>query len=64
MRKVREFMVRDPLTVFKKTNVAEVAKIMLTNDFGQIPVRGTKDELVGMIYDVDVLCAIAGNTND
>jgi CBS domain-containing protein len=63
-RKVREFMVRDPLTVFKRTNVAEVAKIMLTNDFGQIPVRGTKDELVGMIYDVDVLCAIAGNSND
>ena len=37
---------------------------MLNNDFGQIPVRGTKDELVGMIYDVDVLCAIAGNSDD
>ena len=63
-RKVKDFMVPNPHTVFKRTNVAEVAKIMLNNDFGQIPVRGTKDELVGMIYDVDVLCAITGNNND
>ena len=30
-RKVKDFMVKDPYTVFKKTNVSEVAKIMLTN---------------------------------
>ena len=62
-RKVSEFMIRNPTTVFKKTNVAEVARIMLSRDFGQIPVRGTKDELIGMVYDVDVLCAI-GNSNE
>lgn len=37
---------------------------MLTNDFGQIPVHGNKDELVGMVYDVDVLCALSGNINE
>lgn len=63
-RKVKDFMVKDPYTVFKKTNVSEVAKIMLTNDFGQIPVHGNKDELVGMVYDVDVLCALLGNINE
>ncbi len=63
-RKVKDFMVRNPYTVFKKTNVSEVAKIMLTNDFGQIPVHGNKDELVGMVYDVDVLCALSGNINE
>ena len=63
-RKVKDFMVKDPYTVFKKTNVSEVAKIMLTNDFGQIPVHGNKDELVGMVYDVDVLCALSGNNNE
>ncbi len=63
-RKVKDFMVKDPYTVFKKTNVSEVAKIMLTNDFGQIPVHGNKDELVGMVYDVDVLCALSGNINE
>ena len=63
-RKVKDFMVKGPYTVFKKTNVSEVAKIMLTNDFGQIPVHGNKDELVGMVYDVDVLCALSGNINE
>lgn len=63
-RKVRDFMVKNPYTVFKKTNVSEVAKAMLVNDFGQIPVHGNKDELVGMVYDVDVLCALSGNINE
>ncbi len=63
-RKVKDFMVKDPISVFKKTNISEVARIMLANDFGQIPVHGNKDELVGMIYDVDVLCALSGNTNE
>lgn len=63
-KKVRDYMVKDPITVFKKTTLNEVARIMLQNDFGQIPVHGTKDEIVGMIYDVDVLCAITGNQNE
>ena len=59
---VKDFMVKDPVTVFKKTPLSEVAKIMKQNDFGQIPVHGNKDELVGMIYDVDILAAlIEGN---
>ena len=57
-KKVRDHMVPDPLTTFKKTTLSDVAKLMIQNDFGQIPVHGTKDELVGMIYDVDVLCAL------
>ena len=55
---VRDYMVRDPITVFKKTSVSEVAKLMKVNDFGQIPVRDAKDDLVGMIYDVDVISAL------
>ena len=55
---VRDFMVKDPVTVFKKTSVSDVAKLMKQNDFGQIPVHGNKDELVGMIYDVDILVAL------
>lgn len=61
---VNEYMVRDPYTVFKKTNLSEIARSMLVNDYGQVPVHGNKDELVGMIYDVDVLCALLGNVND
>jgi CBS domain-containing protein len=56
--KVKDFMVKDPLTIYKKMNLSEVAKLMLNNDFGQLPVHGNKDDLDGMIYDVDVLKAL------
>ena len=57
---ISDYMVSKPLTVFRKTTLNEVARLMISNDFGQIPVRGTNDELIGMIYDVDVLRAITG----
>ena len=60
-RKVCDVMVRNPYSVFKKTNLSEIAKTMLANDYGQVPVHGNKDELLGMIYDVDVICAITGS---
>lgn len=60
-RKVSDVMIRDPYSVFKKTNLSEVAKVMISNDYGQVPVYGNKDELLGMIYDVDVLCALTGS---
>ena len=55
---VKDFMIKNPVTVFKKTSVSDIAKIMKQNDFGQIPVHGNKDELVGMVYDVDILAAL------
>ena len=57
---VSDYMVHEPLTVFRKTPLNDVARLMVTNDFGQVPVHGTKDELVGMIYDVDILYALFG----
>jgi len=59
-KQIKDYMVPKPLTVFRKTALNEVARLMISNDFGQIPVRGTKDELIGMIYDVDVLRAVTG----
>ena len=59
-KQIKDYMVPKPLTVFRKTTLNEVARLMISNDFGQIPVRGTKDELIGMIYDVDVLRAVTG----
>ena len=57
-RLVRDYMVKNPLTTFRKTPLPEVARIMIENDFGQLPVHGTGNELIGMIYDVDVLRAM------
>ena len=55
---VSKYMVKSPTTVPKTMSLNEVAKIMYHNDFGQVPVHGDKDELIGMIYDVDVLAAL------
>jgi CBS domain-containing protein len=59
---VREIMVKSPVTVFRKTTVSEAARIMRKNDFGQLPVRDSKDNLLAMIYDLDVISALTGET--
>ncbi len=55
---VSEVMVEDPITIFRKTNVSEAAKIMKRNDFGQLPIRDSKDRLFTMIYELDLLSAL------
>lgn len=55
---VKDYMVKNPVTVFKKTPLSDIARIMKQNDFGQIPVHGSNNELIGMVYDVDVLMAL------
>ena len=55
---VKDIMVRSPVTVFKKTLVADAAKTMRKQDFGQMPVRDSKDNLVAMIYDTDVIATL------
>lgn len=56
---VRDIMVRSPTTVFRKTNVSEAARTMRRNDFGQLPVVDSKENLVAMLYDVDVISILA-----
>ena len=56
---VKEIMVRNPMTVFRKTLVGDAARTMRKNDFGQLPVRDSKDNLVAMIYDIDVVSTLA-----
>jgi CBS domain-containing protein len=51
-------MVKDPITVFKKTAISEAARIMRKNDFGQLPVRDNKDRLLAMIYDHDIISVL------
>ncbi len=55
---VKEIMVQSPVTVFKKTLVADAAKVMRKHDFGQLPVRDSKDNLVAMIYDTDIISTL------
>ena len=53
--KVRDIMIKPPTTVFKKTNVSEAARTMRRNDFGQLPVVDSKDDLTAMLFDLDAI---------
>lgn len=56
---VKEIMVKNLQTVFRKTLVGDAARLMRKNDFGQLPVRDSRDVLVAMIYDIDVVSTLA-----
>jgi CBS domain-containing protein len=56
---VKEIMIKNPMTVFRKTLVGDAARIMRKNDFGQLPIRDSKDNLVAMIYDIDIVSTLA-----
>lgn len=55
---VEEVMIKDPITVFEKTDAAEAARTMMMNDFGQLPVIDMNDKLVAMIYELDVIATL------
>lgn len=56
---VKEVMIPKPKTVFRKTSVSKAARIMKKYDYGQLPIRDSKDRLISMIYDIDLLAVLA-----
>ncbi len=55
---VKDIMIQNPTTVFKKTLVGDAARLMRKQDFGQLPMRDSKDNLIAMIYDIDVVSTL------
>jgi CBS domain-containing protein len=55
---VKDVMIPEPVTVFEKTGVSEVASLLRKNDFNQMPIRDEDDRLASMIYDLDVLTVL------
>ncbi len=55
---VKDVMIKEPRTVFRKTSVSEAARIMKKYDYGQLPIRDSKDKLIAMIYELDLLEAM------
>jgi len=53
-------MIKNPVTIFSKSPVWEAAKIMRKNNFSQLPVRNTHDDLIAMIYDSDLVASLVG----
>ncbi len=52
---VKEVMVRDVITVFRKTELSVVAQKMLDHNINQMPVMDGENEMMGMVCDVDLM---------
>ncbi len=55
---VKEVMIRDVITTYVKAKIADAANKMLENDVDQLPVIDENDDIIGMIYDVDLMKAV------
>jgi CBS domain-containing protein len=55
---VQDIMTKSPVTCLPSSTVQEVARMMLENDCGEVPVVRGKDtlELLGVITDRDICC--------
>jgi CBS domain-containing protein len=57
-KSVRDIMTADPACCSPSTTVEEVAKMMIQNDCGEIPIIDTDDRIVGVVTDRDIVCRV------
>jgi Mg/Co/Ni transporter MgtE len=55
---VKKIMVKNPTSIMDKTTVSEAARIMWKHDFGQLPIADSRDQLVSLVYDLDLIAAL------
>ena len=54
----RDVMTPDPACCTPHTSVDEVAKLMVENNCGEIPVIDTNDRIIGVVTDRDIVCRV------
>jgi CBS domain-containing protein len=54
----REVMTADPACCTAHTTLDQVAKLMVLNDCGEIPVVDNQDQPIGVITDRDIVCRV------
>lgn len=54
----RDIMTPDPACCGPNTTLDEVAKMMVENDCGEIPIIDTNDRIVGVVTDRDIVCRV------
>lgn len=57
-RRARDVMTPDPACCTPRTTLDEVAKMMIQNDCGEIPVVDVGDRLIGVVTDRDIVCRV------
>jgi CBS domain-containing protein len=60
----RDVMTPKPACCTPRTTLDEIAKLMIENDCGEIPVVDSSDQVVGVVTDRDIVCrAVAEGKN-
>lgn len=60
----RDVMTPDPACCSRTTTLDEVARLMVQNNCGEIPVIDTADHVIGVVTDRDIVCrAVAEGKN-
>ena len=54
----RHVMTPDPACCTPQTTLDQVAKMMVANDCGEIPVVDVTNELIGVVTDRDIVCRV------
>ena len=57
-RLARDIMTRNPACCTPRTTLEEIARMMVQNDCGEIPVVDTNDRLIGVVTDRDIVCRV------
>jgi CBS domain-containing protein len=60
-RLARDIMTPDPACCGPNTTLDEVAKLMVQNDCGEIPVIDVNDHAIGVVTDGDIVCRIVAH---
>ena len=53
--RVEKAMTADPITVSAETSVTDVARIMVDNNIGGVPVIGESGEVLGIVTESDLI---------
>jgi CBS domain-containing protein len=51
-------MTADPTSCSATTTLDQVAKLMRQFDWGEIPIVDSKDQLIGVVTDRDIVCRV------
>ena len=57
----RDVMTPDPACCTPNTTLDQVAKMMVQNNCGEIPVIDVNDQLIGVVTDRDIVCRVVAD---
>ena len=64
MKLARDVMTPDPACCTPNTMLDDVAKLMVQNDCGEIPVIDAAEQVIGVVTDRDIVCRVVAESKN